>query len=1076
MKKPLKITLISLGSLFGLVLLTVIIACWFVVTPARLTAIVNKQAPNFINCDFNIEKADLTLFKSFPKIGLKISDVVLVNPMVGSPSDTLAYIDECVVSVDVKKFLNENQIVIDECRLDGGYVSLFIDENGNSNLDIFPPSEPDTIEENSELTYAIDLVMLKLNNVDICYNDFSVGMIADINGLNMAAKGKLKDELIAGNMNLSMNEIVYQQKSDSMSMAVKLNNLKAEGVAEMFGDDVKADIKASSSVLFYESDGQIAEYNALTFKFKGLVNDFDNVSGNVELAVDDLSFAMDDETLLKDADIRFISPLNATLSTMNVEFDKSQLALNDIIVDFVGDAAMPDDNIVVDLSVKTNTLIIEKLIELIPASMREELLAGIDVKGELQFSADLKGVYNENSMPEVVAEIFYDKGMLAMPEMLPYPITNLKTSIKAELDLNDKSDIYINSFKANMSNSSLDFSGTIKDVMNKMYCNINLKANADLDELQSFIPEGIEAYGKVKLDVNANVNNQQLTTMNFMNAKVNGNMQWENMNVVYYDTININADKLNIDLILPNAASEDLTNSLAAVEISGANFDAKVSDMIVANLKDYKIDAQISNILDEKEPMSVFADYSFARIDAAMDDMNFFTNNPKGTLAMFMKENNDASYIAVYSSDSLAFGMGEEMSFMTEKMDFNVSADYVDDQENLILQWNPHAGIQLNNAVLAMSDLPLPVYIPSIDFNYDTTGIDINNSSIVLGNTDFEMQGKFVNVDEFFRKEALLKGNLDFISHYTDVNQIMEIFSGMGDTTMVVEEEVVVTDTVVEEQEPFMVPLGVDITLNTKIEKAIAGDMNISNVGGGLTVKDGILVLNEMGFTSDAATMMLTAMYKSPRRNHLYLGFDFHLLEIDIEEMLNIIPELDTLVPMLSSFAGKAEFHIAAETYLNSKYEVKFSMLKGATAVHGKDLVVLDNKTFRKIARMLHFKDKDHNQIDELSAEITVFKNEIDVYPTLITLDKYQAIVGGRHNLDMTFDYNFGISNPWPFRRLGINAIGNLDDMKIRFVMKKNQKLDEPKGDEGDVHLMQETLRLKNMIYESLNANVTKKN
>ena len=1075
MKKPLKITLISLGSLFGLVLLTVIVACWFVVTPARLTAIVNKQAPNFISCDFNMEKADLTLFKSFPKIGLKISDVVLVNPMVGSPSDTLAYIDECVVSVDIKKFLKENQIVIDECRLDGGYVSLFIDENGNSNLDIFPPSEPDTIEENSELTYAIDLVMLKLNNVDISYNDFSVGMIADINGLNMAAKGKLKDELIAGNMNLSMNEIVYQQESDSMSMAVKLNNLKAEGVAEMLGDDVKADIKASSSVLFYESDGQIAEYNALSFKYKGLVNDFDNVSGNVEFAVDDLSFAMDGETLLKEADIRFISPLNATLSTMNVEFGKSQLALNDIIVDFVGDAAMPDDNIVVDLSVKTNTLIIEKLIELVPDSMREELLAGIDVKGELQLSADVKGVYNEKSMPEVNAEIFYDKGMLAMPEMLPYPITNLNTSIKAELDLNDKSDIYINSFKANMSNSSLDFSGTIKDVMNKMYCDLHLKANADLDDLQSFIPEGIEAYGKVKLDVNANVNNQQLATMDFMNAKVNGNMQWENMNVVYCDTVNIKSDKLNVDLVLPNAASEDLTNSLAAVEISGANFDAKVSDMIVANLKDYKIDAQISNILDENAPMGVYADYSFSRIDAAMDDMVFYTDNPKGSVVMVMEENsNNATYIAVYEGDSLSFKMGDEIDFVTEKLDFNVSAYYDDNQEDLLLQWNPHAGIKLNKAVVAMKDFPMPVYIPSIYFNYDTTGIQINNSSIVLGNSDFELEGEFTNVDEFLKKEALLKGNLDFVSHYTDVNQIMEIFSGMGDTTMVVEEEVVVTDTVVEEQEPFMVPLGIDITLNTKIENATAGEMNLTDIGGGLTVKDGILVLNEMGFTSDAATMMLTAMYKSSRRNHLYLGFDFHLLQIDIAEMLNIIPELDTLVPMLSSFAGKAEFHIAAETYLNSQYEMKVSTLKGATAIHGKDLVVLDNKTFRKIARMLHFKDKDHNQIDELSVEITAFKNEIDVYPTLITLDKYQAIVGGRHNIDMNFDYNFGIASPWPFRRLGINVIGNPDDMKYKFVLRRNQKLNAPKGDAEDVHVIQETLRLKNMIYESLNANVTK--
>ncbi len=1072
MNKALKITLISLGSFLGLILLTIAVVCWFVVTPARLTSIVKNQAPNFINCDFNIEKADLTIFKSFPKVGLEINDVVLMNQMVGSPSDTLAYIDECVVSVDVKKFLNEKHILIDECRLSGGYVNLFIDEQGNSNLDIFPPSEPDTIDESEEFTYGVDLALLKFNDVDVNYADLSVGIIADINGFNMAAKGKMKDELLAGNMNMSMNELVYQQVTDSLSMAVKLNNLKAEGEAEMLGDNVKADIDVSSSDLLYESEGQIAGLKSLTFKYKGDVNNYDNVNGNVEMYVDDLSFTMDDVTLVNEADLRFISPLNATLSTMDVEFDNSQLALNNMFIDFVGKASMPGDDIVVDLDLKTNTLIIKELIELIPASMREELLAGIDVDGELNISAKVDGVYNETSMPQVDAEITYNNGMLAMPEMLPYPITNLNTSIKAEIDLNDKSDIYLNSFNANMSKSSVAVSGTIKDVMDKMYCDINLKANADLDELQSFMPEGIAATGKVRINGNAKVNNHQLTTMDFMKAKVNGNMQWENMNVVYCDTITVNSDKLNIDLTLPNTASKDLTNSLAALEISGANFDAKVSDMIVANLKDYKIDAQISNIMDEKEPMSVFADYSFSRIDAAMDDMVFYTNSPKGTLAMFMKENNDASYIAVYSGDSLSFNMGEEMSFATENLDFNVSANYDDDQEDLLLQWNPHAGIQLNKAVFSMSDLPTPVYIPSIDFNYDTTGIQINNSSIVLGNSDFELEGKFTNVDEFIKKEALLKGNLDFTSHYTDVNEIMDIFSGMGDTTVVAEEEIVVTDTIEEEQEPFMVPLGIDITLNTKIEKAIAGDMNIANIGGGLTVKDGILVLNEMGFTSDAATMMLTAMYKSSRRNHLYLGFDFHLLEIDIAEMINIIPELDTLVPMLSSFAGKAEFHIAAETYLNSKYEMKVSTLRGATAIHGKDLVVLDNATFRKIARMLNFKDKEHNRIDELSVEITAFKSEIDVYPTLIALDKYQAIVGGRHKLDMTFDYSLGISNPWPFRRLGIKIGGNLDDMKFGFKLKKNLKLDDPKGKEKDVHLIEEALRLKKIIYESLNANV----
>ena len=117
---------------------------------------------------------------------------------------------------------------------------------------------------------------------------------------------------------------------------------------------------------------------------------------------------------------------------------------------------------------------------------------------------------------------------------------------------------------------------------------------------------------------------------------------------------------------------------------------------------------------------------------------------------------------------------------------------------------------------------------------------------------------------------------------------------------------------------------------------------------------------------------------------------------------------------------------------------------------------------------MLGFKDKEHNTIDNLNVEITVFKNEIDVYPTLITVDKYQAVVGGRHNLNMTFDYRLGLSNPWLFKRLGIVIKGSPDDMKFRFKLKNNIGLENPKGNKEDVHLVEQTLRLKNIIYESL--------
>lgn len=55
----------------------------------------------------------------------------------------------------------------------------------------------------------------------------------------------------------------------------------------------------------------------------------------------------------------------------------------------------------------------------------------------------------------------------------------------------------------------------------------------------------------------------------------------------------------------------------------------------------------------------------------------------------------------------------------------------------------------------------------------------------------------------------------------------------------------------------------------------------------------------------------------------------------------------------------------------------------------------------------------------------------MDVYPFVISMDKYKAIVGGRHNLDMTFDYHISLVES-PLPKVGVDITGNLDDIKIK--------------------------------------------
>jgi hypothetical protein len=176
--------------------------------------------------------------------------------------------------------------------------------------------------------------------------------------------------------------------------------------------------------------------------------------------------------------------------------------------------------------------------------------------------------------------------------------------------------------------------------------------------------------------------------------------------------------------------------------------------------------------------------------------------------------------------------------------------------------------------------------------------------------------------------------------------------------------------------------------------------------------------------------MRLTAMYRTPRKNHLFVGMDFHMLDVEISDLLQMIPAIDTIMPMLRSFGGKGEFHLATEAYLDSMYNVKMSTIRGASSIRGTNLILMDGETFSEIAKTLRFNKKTENKVDSLSAEFTVFRNEIDVYPFLIVMDKYKAVVGGRHDLDMSFDYNISIvQSPLPFR-LAVKVYGTLEKMK----------------------------------------------
>ena len=137
MKKALKIGLISLASLILVIAIMVSIALFSIFSPSKLAKIVNNQADKFLTCEFHIDNVGLTFFKTFPKIGLDLENVVLKNPQNANVSDTLLYVKDCVAALNIRELIKNKHVEINDFSLKEGLANLYIDEAGNGNFNVF---------------------------------------------------------------------------------------------------------------------------------------------------------------------------------------------------------------------------------------------------------------------------------------------------------------------------------------------------------------------------------------------------------------------------------------------------------------------------------------------------------------------------------------------------------------------------------------------------------------------------------------------------------------------------------------------------------------------------------------------------------------------------------------------------------------------------------------------------------------------------------------------------------------------------------------------------------------------------
>ncbi len=769
--------------------------------------------------------------------------------------------------------------------------------------------------------------------------------------------------------------------------------------------------------------------------------------------------------------VEILAPLAMNLDSMHFAFRRAELAVNEFALVLSGTADIRD-SIGINAGVATkDKWQIQPLLALVPAKFTSAL-KDIEVDGKVALEADIKGFLGENAMPLIKARLTLEDGEGAY-KPLPYKLRDLELDADALLDLNKKepSSVTIRNLAAKTKDSRLSATGSVNDLMGNMLLDLALNLDANLPDFAYFLPDSMTLLGRAKGSMKSKISLADLTEMRLHKGRISADLVLDDIRYEQDSMIAI-LPHSTAKIQIPNASPSRKSVNWVRAEIVSDKIDFVMGEGTHAMIDAPVLKAEAANVLNKEQ--EYFASLAFDALDAKYDTI--LADLKASELEAFVSGGQKIS--AKLKTQALTASMGEELKAKTGSLALEAASRYNKDGENALLKWNPRLKINLKDGFLDLpSRLPEAVIIPSIEFKYSNREMAIDNSRIVLGNSDLELKGNVRNIGKWFRHEDILQGELEVVSNHCDANQLLAWFSAdkgaeeespsaEGGLSANESERSVSDSGLSGEADPFLVPTDVDLTLSTHMREVDIFTQHAKDLKGGIYVKNGKLILDEVGFVCRAAKLQLTAIYSTPRRNHLYLGFDYHMIDVDIDELLSMIPDLEEMVPMLASFKGAAQFHLAVETYLNENYKPKMSTLRGASSLTGKDLVVLDSETFSTISKLLMFKKKTENKIDSLNAEITIYKNEIDVYPLCVQMDNYMVALGGRHRTDMTFNYDINVLSPI---YLGVHVGGTMDNLQIKLAKCKYAQDFRPHWyQKADT----QSLELRQLIKKSMEKNV----
>jgi len=319
-------------------------------------------------------------------------------------------------------------------------------------------------------------------------------------------------------------------------------------------------------------------------------------------------------------------------------------------------------------------------------------------------------------------------------------------------------------------------------------------------------------------------------------------------------------------------------------------------------------------------------------------------------------------------------------------------------------QFQAAGDLVLTNFNYNDKELVEPIAIANAAFNFNPRFAELTALNMTLGKSDLALKGRFENYLAYVFKDGLIKGNLDLNSRFFDINPYLADEDPKPEATT--------TAPANESAAYFQLPDNIDFTFNANMGKVLYDNMEISNLKGGISLKERVLRMNKVSLETLGGSMTADGFYDTRKTDGAQIDFNLGIRDLLIKETAKTFNTVRQLAPIAENTVGKVSgnlgFNMTTDLELNPVYPT----LNGKGNLQTSMIVIEGFEMVKKIAETLKIDKLKKWQMEKLNIGFEIKQGRIFVDPFDTKIANYKAKIGGSNGFDQSIDYVLDIDIP----------------------------------------------------------------